>query len=176
MQSTQFKAGSGKRNNSCHLRAFITPGCAQTQRTVFGSTRKSLRSSSNQTDIIEFRVLGWVVPNRHTRHCGERPLCPADCAFDQMPILQARRMAGVRAATAASRTCVEGPLWAVHEDGPSKLDFNSFGYCKGVFEFGPKIPDCAVRHSEPQQDLKNRQTRLSAAPTRPSSATTRSPT
>ncbi len=35
MQSTQVKAGFGKRNNSCHLRSFIAPECAQKQRTSF---------------------------------------------------------------------------------------------------------------------------------------------
>ena len=83
----------------------------------------------------------------YTRMIGKSALSD----FDPLQVLHLRRMSAMWAATAASINWIGCRLWAVHEDGPAKLDFDSFCDGQRVLKLNAKIPHGAVHFGVTEQ-------------------------
>lgn len=61
----------------------------------------------------------------------------------------------MRAAVAAPRRHGQGPVRAVHGDGPSDLDFNGFRNGQGILKFDAKVSNRAVHLCVAEEELNS---------------------
>ena len=78
----------------------------------------------------------------------------ADCKFGQTLMLRPQRMSGLTGRNAAWPMVSQWPVWAVSEDGPAKLYFDSFCDGQRVLKFDAQISNRTVhlRMSKKQLD------------------------